>query len=88
MVRKYVRYGSSPRGGQALVLGGKVLALLKGRFNVSFGDIREIAGPALRHRLILNFEGEAEGVDPDDIIRHILDKVPERPKEVDRLLSK
>ena len=88
IVKKYVRYGSSPRGGQALVVGGKVLALLKGRFNVSFKDVRETALPALRHRLILNFEGEAEGIDPDEIISGILKNVPERPKEVERLLSK
>jgi MoxR-like ATPase len=76
MARRFVRYGSSPRGAQALVLGGKVNALLEGRFNVSFDDVRAMALPALRHRLILSFEGEAEGVDPDTIIEDLLKKVP------------
>jgi MoxR-like ATPase len=71
-VRRFVRYGSSPRGAQALALGGKVNALLDGRFNVSFDDVRSIALAALRHRLILSFEGEAEGVDPDAILREVL----------------
>jgi len=75
-VNQYVRYGSSPRGGQALILAGKVRALLEGRFNVSFEDIRAAAKPALRHRLILNFEGEAENVAPDAIIDDVLDGVP------------
>jgi len=74
MTRQYVRYGSSPRGGQALVLAGKVRALLDGRFNVSFDDIRAVAKPALRHRIILNFEGEAERIATDSIIEDILDK--------------
>lgn len=71
-VRRFVRYGSSPRGAQALALAGKVNALLDGRFNVSFDDVRSIALAALRHRLILSFEGEAEGVDPDAILREVL----------------
>jgi MoxR-like ATPase len=75
-VRRFVRYGSSPRGAQALVLGGKVNAILSGRFNVSFEDIRTAALPALRHRLILSFEGEAEGIDPDTIVEEVLQKVP------------
>ncbi|MFH1024129.1 MAG: AAA family ATPase [Planctomycetota bacterium] len=77
LAKKYVRYGASPRAAQALVLGAKVLALSKGRYNVSFEDVREIACPAMRHRLILNFEGEAEDVDPDRIIAEILGKIPE-----------
>ena len=79
VARKYVRYGASPRGAQSLVLAGKILALMKGRYNVSFGDIREAAAPALRHRLILNFEAEAEGVRPDTLIGKILAEVPEAP---------
>jgi MoxR-like ATPase len=71
-VRKYVRYGSSPRGAQALVLAGKVVALLANRFHVSVEDIHRVAYPALRHRLILSFEGEAEGIDPDTIVGEIL----------------
>jgi len=77
-VKKYVRYGSSPRGVQSLVLAGKVRALFQGRFHVSLEDIRAVALPCLRHRLILNFEGEAEGVDSADLIRDILTQVPEQ----------
>src|SRR5262245_28315868 len=73
--RRFVRYGASPRGAQALVLGAKVRALSEGRFNVSVEDLRAIALPALRHRLILNFEGEAEGVDPDRLITQLMDEV-------------
>ena len=77
IVKKYVRYGSSPRGVQALVLAGKILALMKGRYNVSFSDIREVAYSSLRHRIILNFEGEAEGIKPETVISQIIEKVPE-----------
>jgi MoxR-like ATPase len=76
LVRDYVRYGGSPRGAQALVTGGKIYALLDGRFNVSIDDIRSVALPSLRHRVILNFEGEAEGITPEAIVRSILDAVP------------
>lgn len=72
MTKQYVRYGSSPRGAQSIVLAGKVSALLDGRFNVSFDDIKRVAKPALRHRIILNFEGEAERINPDSIIDDIL----------------
>jgi MoxR-like ATPase len=72
--RRFVRYGSSPRGAQALVLGGKVRALAQGRYNVSVEDLRAVARPALRHRLILNFEGEAEGVDVDGMIGDVLEQ--------------
>jgi len=76
---KYVRFGASPRGGQALILAAKILSLMRGRFNASFEDIRKVAVPALRHRLILNFEGEAEGVRTDAIIRQVVDNLPELP---------
>ena len=76
IVRKYVRYGVSPRGAQACLLGAKVLALLDGRFAVSADDLRKIAPLALRHRLILNFEGAAEGIDPDRVIEAILAELP------------
>jgi len=82
MVRRFVRYGSSPRGAQALVLGGKVQALIDGRFNVSFEDVRAVLLPSLRHRLILSFEGEAEGVDPDQILEDVLARVPTQPAKV------
>jgi MoxR-like ATPase len=75
LVRDYVRYGGSPRGAQALVTAGKIGALLDGRFNVSIDDIRAVALPALRHRIILNFEGEAEGITSEAIVRTILESV-------------
>jgi MoxR-like ATPase len=73
IVKKYVRYGSSPRGAQALILSSKVRALLNDRYNVSIDDIKSVAYPALRHRMILNFEGEAENIDVDEIINTILE---------------
>jgi MoxR-like ATPase len=76
-VSKYVRYGASPRGVQALILGGKIRALLAGRYNVSCEDVRSVAYPVLRHRMILNFEGEAEGISPDKIIEELLKHTPE-----------
>ena len=75
LVREYVRYGGSPRGAQALVTAGKIYALLDGRFNVSIDDVRAVAMPSLRHRIILNFEGEAEGITTEAVIRSILDSV-------------
>ena len=76
LTRRYVRFGASPRGAQACLLGAKMRALLDGRFAVSCDDIEAVARQALRHRLILSFEGEAEGVDPDHIIAQILDETP------------
>ena len=73
VARRFVRYGASPRGAQALVLGAKVRALAEGRYNVSVEDIKALAAPALRHRVILNFEGEAEGVDADTLIGQIVE---------------
>jgi MoxR-like ATPase len=73
---QYLRFGSSPRGGQTLLLAGKVRALADGRFNVSFDDIEAVAAAALRHRLILNFEAEAEGITTDHIIGQVLRDVP------------
>ncbi len=75
MINKYVRFGSSPRGAQALQLSGKVNALRAGRYNVSFEDIRLSALSALRHRLILNFEAEADAVTTDDVVADLLAKV-------------
>jgi MoxR-like ATPase len=77
MTERYIRYGASPRGVQSLVLAGKVKALFDGRFNVSFEDIRQVSKPSLRHRLILNFEGEAGGISPENIIEDIIQKTPE-----------
>jgi MoxR-like ATPase len=72
VARRFVRYGASPRGAQAVVLGAKVRALADGRYNVSVEDIKAMAVPALRHRVILNFEGEAEGVDTDTLISRVV----------------
>ena len=71
--RRFVRYGASPRGAQALVLGAKVRALAQGRYNVSAEDLKTLAAPALRHRVILNFEGEAEAVDIDVLVGQIVE---------------
>jgi MoxR-like ATPase len=72
LANKYIRYGSSPRGAQALILGGKVRALLSGRFNVSLDDIQALLKPALRHRIILNFEAQADGRAADDLLEEIM----------------
>ncbi len=79
---QYLRFGSSPRGGQCLILAGKVRALTQGRFNVSFEDIQAVAAATLRHRLILNFEAEAEGITTDHIIAQILKDVPKNAEAV------
>jgi len=76
MVNQYVRIGASPRAAQALILGGKVRALLDARAAVSIDDIRAVALPSLRHRMILNFEGEAEGVTTDAIVENIVATLP------------
>ena len=77
MTNRYVRYGASPRGAQALVLGGKIRALLHNRVHVSAEDIRAIAPSILRHRILLNFEGEAERIETDSILEAILKETPE-----------
>jgi MoxR-like ATPase len=71
-VHRFIRYGASPRASQYLILGAKARALLMGRFHVDFDDVRAVAVPVLRHRLVLNFHARAEGVDADEIIRRIL----------------
>ena len=78
---QYLRWGSSPRGAQTLALAAKVQALLAGRFNVSFEDVRRVFLPAMRHRVILNFEAEAEGIEPDKVLLDILQQVPEKAEE-------
>ncbi len=86
LVARYVRYGSSPRGAQAILLGAKVRALMAGRAHVSAEDIRSVVVPALRHRILLNFEGEAEGVESDQILQDVLAHTPEfEPAESLRL---
>ncbi len=76
VTNKYVRWGVSPRAAQTLTLGAKLNALLDGRFNTSFSDVQRVYLPAMRHRVLLNFEGEAEGVSVDDILKEILDNTP------------
>ncbi len=80
ITNKFIRFGSSPRGAQSLLLGAKVRALTEGRFNVSFDDIAAVVFPALRHRLIVNFEAEAEGITTDDVLDKILSDVPRDSK--------
>lgn len=75
--KKYVRYGASPRGLQALILGAKIRAILDNRYHVAREDLRTMALPVLRHRMILNFEGQAEGISTDDVIRKLMDDVKE-----------
>ena len=77
---QYLRWGSSPRGAQTMALAAKVRALLEGRYNVSFEDVRRVYLAAMRHRVILNFEAQAEGIDTDRVLREILEKVPEKPE--------
>ena len=74
-VHRFIRYGASPRASQYMILGAKARALLNGRFHVDFDDVRAMAIPVLRHRLVLNFHARAENVDADEIIRRILKKV-------------
>ncbi len=74
-VKKYARFGSSPRGAQALILAAKVAALRDGRYNAAFDDVAGAALPALRHRVLMNFEGEAEGVTADALVRDVLSGV-------------
>ncbi len=76
MVNQFLRVGASPRAAQAITLGAKVRALLDGRFHVSFQDIKEVAVPAMRHRVILNFEGEAEGITTDMVLEKIISDTP------------
>src|SRR5262249_12904726 len=79
---KYIRCGGSPRGAQALVLAGKVRALLEGRYNVSFEDIRSVYLPAMRHRVLLNFEAQAENIASDTVLAQILNEVPEKAADI------
>ncbi len=76
-VDQYVTYGASPRAGQSLILAGKAKAVLEGRYHVDFADVRSLAHPVLRHRLVLNFHGRADNIDSDDVIDQLLATVPE-----------
>jgi MoxR-like ATPase len=76
-VKQFVRFGASPRGAQALLLAAKIRALFEGRFAASLDDVRAVALPSLRHRVLLNFEGEAEGIKTDDLLKDIMKKLPD-----------
>jgi MoxR-like ATPase len=78
ITNRYMRWGSSPRGAQTMALAAKVRALLEGRYNVSFEDVRRVYLPAMRHRVILNFEAQAESIDTDQVLLEILEKLPEK----------
>ena len=78
--KRYVRYGASPRGAQTIIRTAKVRALMDGRINVSTEDVRRSAAPALRHRVILNFEGQAEGVQADAIVAEVIERTPDASK--------
>jgi len=78
IANQYIRWGASPRGAQTLALAAKVRALLDGRYNVSFEDVRRVYLPGMRHRIIVNFEAQAEGVQPDQVLLELLEKVPEK----------
>ena len=81
VTNQYLRWGSSPRGAQSLTLAAKVRALLEGRYNVSFEDIKRVFLPSMRHRVILNFEAQAEEIEPDQILLEILRETPEKASD-------
>jgi len=81
MTNKFLRVGASPRAAQAIALGSKVRALLDGRFHVSFKDIKDVAVAAMRHRVILNFEGEAEGITTDMVLEKVVAETPNTIEE-------
>src|SRR5581483_658196 len=81
---RYIRFGASPRGAQAIVLAAKVRALLEGRYNVSFDDVRKVYLPALRHRILLNFEAQAENIPSDMVLQGIMKEVKEKPSDVSK----
>jgi MoxR-like ATPase len=81
ITNRYIRWGSSPRGVQTLVLASKVRALLAGRYHVSFEDLRRVYLPSLRHRILLNFEAQAEGIEADEVLLKILDSVSEKAED-------
>jgi MoxR-like ATPase len=78
ITNQYIRWGASPRAAQTVALASKVRALLDGRYNVSFEDVHRTYLPALRHRIILNFEAQAEGIEPDTVLLKLLEDVPQK----------
>mgnify|MGYP000157661918 CR=1 FL=1 len=85
MVNQFVRVGASPRAAQAITLAAKVRALLDGRFHVAFDDVKAVATPAMRHRIILNFEGEAEGITTDMVLEKVIAETPTATEAVGAL---
>ena len=81
IANQYIRWGASPRAAQALALTAKVRALLDGRYNVSFEDVRRVCLPSMRHRILLNFEAQAEDIQPDKVLLELLEQVPEKEKD-------
>jgi MoxR-like ATPase len=81
VTNRFLRFGSSPRGAQTIVLASKIRAMLDGRFNVSFEDVRKVYIPALRHRILLNFEAQAENISPDTVLAEILGEVKEKASD-------
>jgi MoxR-like ATPase len=81
LVKKCVAWGAGPRAGQALILGAKTRAVLDGRFAATIADIRHVAGPVLRHRIVTTFHAEAEGIDPDKVIAHLLESITAPPEK-------
>ena len=80
-IKNWISWGAGPRASQYLILGGKARALLKGRYYVSTEDIRAVAHPVLRHRIITNFSAEAEGVTPDKVIDRLIEEIPAHESE-------
>jgi MoxR-like ATPase len=87
VTNRFLRFGSSPRGAQAIVLAAKIRAMLDGRYNVSFEDIRKAYLPALRHRILLNFEAQAENIAPDTVLEEILADVKEKASDAATLVK-
>jgi MoxR-like ATPase len=88
LVKRALRFGAGVRGAQSLVLASKAVALLEGRAHIAFADIAKVALPVLRHRVIRSFEGEADGVDADQVITALVDAVPTRPAQVEQAMKR
>jgi MoxR-like ATPase len=88
LVKRSIRFGAGVRGGQSLILAAKAVALLEGRAHVGFADVQKVAPPVLRHRLIRSFEGEADGVTPDQVVAALLEAVPQRPEAVEQAIKR
>jgi len=88
-VNEYVGWGAGPRASQYLILAGKARALLKGRYHVSTEDIRQVALPVLRHRIVTNFNAEAEGIKSDTIVKRLIEFIPRQQyDEADKAVAK